>query len=224
MRKLSMAGILAAATVLTAIHAHAAPLIPTLEFEEGPVASIPVTTGSISFGGVVVNGAPVVGSATQKVLQLGGTPTIGGIFNPLNIMATEVNLSDKNKLAKVSAAISGTLAPLSTVSWAVYLDPNNNPDGTADLIASGSFSDPSSIVSLGFFDPVAAVTKQIAGPFSLTDLVTVSKQGGGTVNFNSSVTATFAPVPEPGSLAILGVGLLGLGMLAPMRRQAQAVS
>ncbi|HEY3847456.1 MAG TPA: hypothetical protein VGL95_10115, partial [Acetobacteraceae bacterium] len=73
MRTPSMAGILAAATVLAAAHAGAAPLIPTIEFEDGPVASVPTTSGSVSFNGIIVNGAPAIGSATQKVLQLDGS-------------------------------------------------------------------------------------------------------------------------------------------------------
>jgi hypothetical protein len=222
MRILAMVGVLATATAFGAIHANAVPLAPTLEFTDGLVASVPVTTGSISFGGVTTNGAPVVGSATQQVLQLNGSLTTG-FFNPLSISASEFNLSIPGGHAKVAASISGVLGPLSTLSWNVYLDAGNNPFGTAQLIASGSFTDPSSLLSIGFSDPVAAILASVRGPFSLSEFVSISAPAGTMENFTSSVTATSVAAPEPVSLAILGSGLLALGLITPAwRRRTQA--
>ncbi len=115
MRTLTMAGMLAAATALVSLHANAAPLTPTIEFEEGPVASAPVTSGSVSFGGITVTGAPLIGSVTQDVLQVGGSATVGGVFNPLPIRVTEFNLTNPSILAQFTAAITGSLAPLSSL-------------------------------------------------------------------------------------------------------------
>lgn len=226
MRTPSLAGMLATTIALGAVHANAAPLTPTLEFTAGPVASIPVTTGSISFDGVTAEGAPVVGSATEKVLQLNGTASPAGLFNPLPISTSEFNLSNPTSKSKIAASIRGTLTPLSTLSWSVYLDPANNPFGTGELIASGSFTDPSSLVSVGFFDPVAPVLKSVSGPFSLSEFVSVSAPpSGATDSFTASVTATSVAAPEPVSLAILGSGLLCLGLIAPAsRRRIRALS
>jgi hypothetical protein len=218
MRTFSIAGFLAAATTLGGIHANATPLPPTLEFSDGPVASVPVTTGNISFGGVTVNGAPVIGSATQQVLQVNGTVTTN-LFNPLPISATEFNLSNPTGESLVAASISGTLAPMSSLSWSVYLDPTNNPFGTSQLIASGNFSDPSSVLGLGFVDPAPAVFEAVPGPFSLTELLSISAPTGSALSFTSSVTATSVPASEPASLAVLGSGMLGLGLIAQARRR-----
>jgi hypothetical protein len=101
----------------------------------------------------------------------------------------------------------------------VYLDPTNNPLGTSELIASGNVSDPSSVLGLGFFDPAAAVLEAVPGPFSLTELLTISAPVGSTLSFASSVTATSVPASEPASLAVLGSGMVGLGLIAQARRR-----
>jgi hypothetical protein len=217
MRTFSVAGILAAATILGGIHANATPLTPMLEFTDGLAAALPTTTGNLSFGGVTVNGAPVVGSATQQVLQVNGTVTTN-LINPM-ISATQFDLSNPTGVSLVAASISGTLAPLSTLSWNAYLDPTDNPFGTSRLIASGSFSDPSSLFGLVIFDPVAAVLDAVPGAFSLTESLTIVAPPGSTLSFTSSVTATSVPASEPAALAVLGSGVLGLGLIAQARRR-----
>jgi hypothetical protein len=218
MRAHVLAGLLTATTGLLSVQAQAASM-PTIEFEAGPLATEPVTSGSVSALGVTVTGAPLIGSATQSILQVDGAVTLG-VFDPLRVSVTEFNLTSLHGLSSFVGSISGELPASSSLSWSVYVDPTNTPFGTMDLIASHSFADPSSIVSLGFTDSVPQ-SGSVGGPFALTELLTISAPAGETLSFNSQVTATADAVPEPGTVGLLGVGLLGLGLVASPRRAAR---
>jgi len=221
MRAHVLAGLLTAATGLLSVPAHAAST-PTIEFEEGPLATKPATGGTVSVADLTATGAPLVGSATQSILQLGGKVSLG-VFNPLNISVTEFNLTSPGALDSFIAAISGILPASASVSWAAYFDPNNNPFGTADLIASESFTDPSPNIVLGFTDKVPSAGT-LSGPFSITEFLTISAPAGDTVPFSSTITATSSAVPEPGSVAVFGLGLTTLGLLASRRRRVGAAT
>jgi len=211
--------ILLASIALALFSGGANALTPTLQFEEGPVASVPITSGSFSFGGVTVNGVPLVGSIGEPELQVNGLVTLGGLFNPANVLSTEYNLGDNAGEASFSASISGTLEPLTSLDWSVYYDPANQPFGEATLLASGAFANPSSVVTLGFFEPSVAAPGPIAGPFSLTEVLSIGGPSGEQVSFNSLIVAK---VPEAPTWTMMLLGFAGCSLVLRQAKRLQA--
>ena len=95
--------------------------------------------------------------------------------------------------------------------------------GTLNENSSASFSasaDGQSISSLGPFSAAGAFAGSEvsmfangASPYSITLVAVIAHEGRGTSSFDYQVQ-----VPEPGTLALFGLGLLGLGM-GRMRRR-----
>jgi hypothetical protein len=210
--------ILLASAALTLFSAGANALTPTLQFEEGPLASVPVTTGSFSFGGVTLNGVPLVGSIGEPELQVNGLVTLGGLFNPANVLSTEYNLGGSSGEASFAASISGTIGPQTFIDWSVYYDPANEPFGEARLLASGAFTNPTSLVTLGFFAPPVAASGPIEGPFSLTEVLSIGGPSGEQVSFNSLIVAN---VPEASTWAMTLLGFAGCGLVFRQARRRQ---
>jgi hypothetical protein len=217
MRKRPFDRILLTSAALALFSSAATALTPTLQFTAGPLASIPITSGSLSVGGVTVEGVPLVGSIEEPELQVNGSVSVGGLFNPVE--STEYNLGGGGGEASFSASISGVLAPLTSLDWSVYYDPANQPFGEAKLLASGAFANPSSVVTLGFFEPSVAASGPIAGPFSLTEVLSIAGPSGEQVSFNSLIVAK---VPEAPTWAMMLLGFAGCGLVLRQAKRRQA--
>ncbi|MGA9847413.1 MAG: PEP-CTERM sorting domain-containing protein, partial [Roseiarcus sp.] len=100
----------------------------------------------------------------------------------------------------------------------------NTPLGTGLLLASTDLADPSSLTSVGFSVPAASVGGvSDGGPFSLSEIITLSGSSGSSFSFNGSITATVTAVPEPSTWAMLLLGFAGVGCAGyrrAMRRRA----
>jgi hypothetical protein len=170
--------------------------ISTLVFSLGSASAIPVShtynpTDFLMTAGGTVSGA----TYTHNILNGFG---VGGFYDPLQDIITSAILS-------VSVTDTGgneiyTYA-LDTISSGAF---NGVPQARIDDLNFGPGLVLSALASDGQLDVVLTVT---SGNFTFASSTLVAQvtKGGGQVSANA--------IPEPGSIALVGFGLLGLGAL-----------
>lgn len=130
----------------------------------------------------------------------------------LRITLTETNLTlgANGGPVTVNSAIGGTTQ--GTVSYSSWLDDANNPLNVANPVGQGTLLFSGTTSSMAFA-ATGQGTTLASDPFAMTLQVDISHNGRATTSFDFAAT-----VPEPGSLALLSVALLGAGFAARRRK------
>ena len=155
-------------------------------------------------------------SSSNIVNQSGAPLTVTLLASQTGFVApvTAVNNSGSLTFNNNVGASDSTLKFWADTANVQGANPTNTPGALLETVSGAATTNPDS------FSGSNLAAFAAAAPFSMTEGAALALITGGSITgFNQSMVTTAAAIPEPVSLGVLGMGLIGLGMV---RRRAIA--